>query len=122
MVKREFNLHYIIFITLAAAIGGYLFGYDTAVVSGTNEAVWQFFNIQMGSFSAGFFVSAAIIGSILGAVCGGTVSERIGRRKSMIFAAVLFLASSVWCAICVSFPELLVARIFGGFGIGLAYR
>lgn len=120
MVKRDFNLSYIIFITLAAAIGGFLFGYDTAVVSGTNEAVWQFFNIQMGSFSAGFFVSAAIIGSILGAVCGGTVSERIGRRKSMIFAAILFLASSVWCAICVSFPELLVARIFGGFGIGLA--
>lgn len=120
MVKREFNLSYIIFITIAAAIGGFLFGYDTAVVSGTNEAVWQFFDIEMNSFSAGFFVSAAIIGSILGALCGGTVSERIGRRKSMIFAAVLFLASSVWCAICVSFPELLIARIFGGFGIGLA--
>lgn len=120
MVKREFNLSYIIFITIAAAIGGFLFGYDTAVVSGTNEDVWQFFNIQKGSFFAGFFVSAAIIGSILGALCGGTVSERIGRRKSMIFAAVLFLASSVWCAICVTFPELLVARIFGGFGIGLA--
>lgn len=120
MVKREFNLSYIIFITIAAAIGGFLFGYDTAVVSGTNEAVWEFFHIEDGSFFAGFFVSAAIIGSILGAVCGGTVSERIGRRKSMIFAAILFLASSVWCAICASFPELLVARIFGGFGIGLA--
>lgn len=120
MTKREFNLNYIIFITIAAAIGGFLFGYDTAVVSGTNEAVWKFFHIEDGSFFAGFFVSAAIIGSILGAVCGGTVSERIGRRKSMIFAAILFLASSVWCAICVSFPELLVARIFGGFGIGLA--
>ena len=120
MLKREFNLNYIIFITIAAAIGGFLFGYDTAVVSGTNEAVWQFFNIENGSFFAGFFVSAAIIGSILGAVCGGTVSERIGRRQSMIFAAILFLASSVWCAICSTFPELLIARIFGGFGIGLA--
>lgn len=120
MAKREFNLSYIIFITIAAAIGGFLFGYDTAVVSGTNEAVWSFFHIKEGSFFAGFFVSAAIIGSILGALCGGTVSERIGRRKSMIFAAILFLASSVWCAVCVSFPELLIARIFGGFGIGLA--
>ena len=120
MLKREFNLNYIIFITIAAAIGGFLCGYDTAVVSGTNEAVWQFFNIENGSFFAGFFVSAAIIGSILGAVCGGTVSERIGRRQSMIFAAILFLASSVWCAICSTFPELLIARIFGGFGIGLA--
>lgn len=120
MAKREFNLNYIIFITIAAAIGGFLFGYDTAVVSGTNEAVWHYFDITMDSFAAGFFVSAAIIGSILGALCGGTVSERIGRRQSMIFAAILFLASSVWCAICSSFPELLIARIFGGFGIGLA--
>ena len=120
MAKREFNLNYIIFITIAAAIGGFLFGYDTAVVSGTNEAVWHYFDITMDSFAAGFFVSAAIIGSILCALCGGTVSERIGRRQSMIFAAILFLASSVWCAICSSFPELLIARIFGGFGIGLA--
>lgn len=120
MAQREFNLSYIIFITISAAIGGFLFGYDTAVVSGTNEAVWAFFNIKEGSFASGFFVSAAIIGSILGALCGGTVSERIGRRKSMIFAAILFLASSIWCAVCVSFPELLTARIFGGFGIGLA--
>ena len=106
MAKREFNLNYIIFITIAAAIGGFLFGYDTAVVSGTNEAVWHYFDITMDSFAAGFFVSAAIIGSILGALCGGTVSERIGRRQSMIFAAILFLASSVWCAICSSFPEI----------------
>lgn len=120
MAKREFNLNYIIFITIAAALGGFLFGYDTAVVSGTNEAVWKFFSIKQDSFWGGFFVSAAILGSILGAVCGGTVSERIGRRKSMIFAAILFLASSIWCAICTTFPELLVARIFGGFGIGLA--
>ncbi len=63
MAKREFNLNYIIFITIAAAIGGFLFGYDTAVVSGTNEAVWHYFDITMDSFAAGFFVSAAIIGS-----------------------------------------------------------
>lgn len=119
-MNNHINFGYLLFITFVAALGGFLFGYDTAVVSGTNEAVWQHFSIQNGSFFAGFFVSAAIIGSILGALCGGTVSERIGRRKSMIFAALLFLASSVWCAICTSFAELLIARIFGGFGIGLA--
>lgn len=120
IMKSTINFNYLLFITLVAALGGFLFGYDTAVVSGTNEAVWSFFHIENGSFFAGFFVSAAIIGSILGALCGGTVSERIGRRQSMIFAAILFLASSVWCAVCSSFPELLIARIFGGFGIGLA--
>lgn len=120
MKNKEYNLGYIIFLSVAAAIGGFLFGYDTAVVSGTNEAVWNQFAIADGSFWRGFYVSAAILGSILGALCGGTVSERIGRRKSMMFAAVLFLASSVWCAICSSFAELIVARIFGGFGIGLA--
>lgn len=120
MKNKEINLGYIIFLSVAAAIGGFLFGYDTAVVSGTNEAVWQQFNIADGSFLRGFYVSAAILGSILGALCGGTVSERIGRRKSMMFAAVLFLVSSVWCAVCSGFTELIVARIFGGFGIGLA--
>lgn len=109
-MNNHINFGYLLFISFVAALGGFLFGYDTAVVSGTNEAVWQFFNIENSSFFAGFFVSAAIIGSILGALCGGTVSERIGRRKSMIFAAVLFLASSVWCAICSSFPELLIDR------------
>lgn len=120
MNNKEYNLGYIIFLSVAAAIGGFLFGYDTAVVSGTNEAVWKQFAIADGSFWRGFYVSAAILGSILGALCGGTVSERIGRRKSMMFAAVLFLVSSVWCAVCGSFAELIVARIFGGFGIGLA--
>lgn len=119
-MKKDINLGYIVFLSVAAAIGGFLFGYDTAVVSGTNEAVWNQFNISDGSFLRGFYVSAAILGSILGALCGGTVSERIGRRKSMMFAAILFLVSSVWCAISSSFSELIIARIFGGFGIGLA--
>lgn len=118
--NNEYNLGYIIFLSVAAAIGGFLFGYDTAVVSGTNEAVWKYFDIEGSSFSGGFFVSAAIIGSILGAICGGTVSERIGRKRSMFFAALLFLVSSVACAMCGSFAELIIARISGGFGIGLA--
>ncbi|MDE6716066.1 MAG: sugar porter family MFS transporter [Muribaculaceae bacterium] len=119
-MKKEINLGYIVFLSVAAAIGGFLFGYDTAVVSGTNEAVWEQFNIADGSFFRGFYVSAAILGSILGALCGGTVSERIGRKRSMMFAAVLFLVSSLWCAVCSSFNELIIARIMGGFGIGLA--
>ncbi|MCH5215304.1 MAG: sugar porter family MFS transporter [Muribaculaceae bacterium] len=119
-MKKDINLGYIVFLSIAAAIGGFLFGYDTAVVSGTNEAVWQQFNIGDGSFFRGFYVSAAILGSILGALCGGTVSERIGRKFSMMLAAFLFLISSLWCAVCSNFHELIVARVIGGFGIGLA--
>lgn len=117
---KEINIGYTVFLSVAAALGGFLFGYDTAVVSGTNEAVWHDFMIPEGDFLRGFYVSAAILGSILGALCAGTVSERLGRRKSMISAALLFLVSSIWCAVSGSFGELIAARILGGFGIGLA--
>jgi SP family xylose:H+ symportor-like MFS transporter len=136
--KRDYNLGYVIAITLVATLGGLLFGYDTAVISGTVESLRKFFiephNLPLDQANAfeGFVVSSALIGCIIGASFAGWLSQRYGRRSTLIFAAVLFLLSAIGSA----WPELFVGmpgsgdhtfanifvtyRIIGGIGVGLA--
>lgn len=135
---------YVISITLVATLGGLLFGYDTAVISGTVSSLDAVFISPRGlSESAansllGFCVASALIGCIIGGACGGPLSARFGRKKTLIVAAVLFFLSAVGSA----FPELghrsvdadngvpwylsgylsefVIYRIIGGIGVGLA--
>lgn len=132
------NNNYIFGITLVATLGGLLFGYDTAVISGTVESLRKFFiepfGLPLGQANAleGFVVSSALIGCILGASFAGWISQRYGRRPTLILAAILFLLSAVGSA----WPELFIGmpgsgdhtymylfvcyRILGGVGVGLA--
>ncbi len=84
------------FICFAAALGGYLFGFDTAVISGTIELVKGQFN--MDAVTEGWFVSSGLLGSIIGVIIAGLLSDTIGRKNVLILSAVLFLASGVGCA------------------------
>lgn len=108
------NLGYIIFISVVAAIGGILFGYDTAVISGTVAA--QF---SLSDISSGWYVGSALIGSIFGVSIAGMLSDSIGRKRTMLISAVLFTVSAAGCALCGSFSQLVVYRIIGGIGIGV---
>ena len=132
------NTSYLIKLTMVATLGGLLFGYDTAVISGTVSSLESFFVLPFGldetsaSARLGFVVSSALIGCIIGGVFGGVVSKAMGRRNGLLLAAVLFLVSAIGSAM----PELfftaigkgdhtyiymfILYRILGGIGVGLA--
>lgn len=109
---------FISFITLIAALGGFLFGFDMAVVSGIIEPV----KLQYGLSSSqeGLFVSSALLGCIAGVAFSGYLSDKIGRRKVLFIAAVLFLISAVGFAWANAYPALIFFRIMAGMGVGVA--
>ncbi len=116
-MNKEINLSYLVFISVVAALGGFLFGYDTAVISGTIAQVTEIF--QLDTLEQGWYVGCALVGSILGVSGAGVLSDSIGRKKAMIISAVLFTTSAVGCAVSYSFTELVIYRIIGGVGIGM---
>jgi SP family xylose:H+ symportor-like MFS transporter len=106
------------FITLSAALGGLLFGYDTAVISGAIGSLTQYFSLSPAEI--GWAISSALVGCLIGAFVSDMVSDRFGRKKSMMLAAILFLACSVGTAVPESFTVFVIFRIIGGIGVGLA--
>ena len=111
------NRGYVLFMAVVAAIGGILFGYDTAVISGTISNVTAQFGLD--TLQQGWYVGCALIGSIIGVLFAGALSDSIGRKKTMLIAATLFCLSAVCCAISADFVQLVCFRIIGGVGIGI---
>jgi len=111
------NLHYLIFLSMVAALGGFLFGYDAAVISGTISQVTSRFSLD--EIQVGWFVGCALIGSIIGVLMAGKLSDHWGRKVTMLVAAVFFSVSGIVCASVNSFDQLVMARILGGVGIGV---
>ncbi|MDR0333246.1 MAG: sugar porter family MFS transporter [Dysgonamonadaceae bacterium] len=116
-MKQDVNLKYISFLSVVAALGGFLFGYDTAVISGTISQVSTQFNLD--TISQGWYVGCALIGCILGVSVAGLLSDKFGRKRVLILAAVLFTISAIGCAISANISELVFYRIIGGIGIGI---
>ncbi len=108
---------YVVFLSVVAAIGGILFGYDTAVISGTTEIVKTQFGLSTGM--EGWYVGCALIGSIIGVLVAGMLSDFLGRKKTMLIAALMFSVSAIGCAISANFTQLVIYRMIGGFGIGI---
>lgn len=111
------NFSYLIFFSVVAALGGFLFGYDAAVISGTISQVTARFSLD--EIQVGWFVGCALIGSIIGVLMAGKLSDRWGRKITMLVAAVFFSVSGIACAFVGTFEQLVVARILGGIGIGV---
>ena len=111
------NTGYVVFLSIVAALGGILFGYDTAVISGTTSDVAAQFGLS--DMSKGWYVGCALVGSILGVSCAGMLSDGIGRKKTMLIAAVMFSVSAIGCCVCRGFGDLVAYRIIGGVGIGM---
>lgn len=116
MAKKN-TTGYVIFMAVVAAIGGILFGYDTAVISGTTEIVKNQF--QLTDMMEGWYVGCALIGSIAGVLAAGSLSDYLGRKLTMLISAALFSISAIGCAVCGSFDALVAFRIIGGIGIGI---
>ncbi|MCR1834814.1 D-xylose transporter XylE [Oceanobacillus caeni] len=131
---KSYNNSYIISITLIATLGGLLFGYDTAVISGAEKSIQLYLidSLGLSSLVHGLTVSSALIGCIIGGLISGSFSNSIGRRNSLIIAAILFFLSALGSA----YPEFLffnagepsvsllitfnLYRILGGIGVGMA--
>jgi len=109
---------YVLSVTLVAAIGGLIFGFDTAIVAGATRYMKEQFSLD--SLQEGWAVSVVLIGCMFGAGLAGPISDRIGRRRLMLVSAVLFLVSAVGCALPRTITAFVIFRFIGGLGIGSA--
>lgn len=116
-MKSPINFKYLFSLSLVAALGGFLFGYDTAVISGTIKQVAAIFNLD--TIEQGWYVGCALVGSIVGVLFAGVLCDKLGRKLTMIISAILFTSSAAGCAVATTFDALVLFRIVGGVGIGI---
>jgi SP family arabinose:H+ symporter-like MFS transporter len=109
---------YLLLICLVAAIGGLLFGFDTAVISGTVGFFQTEF--KLSAARTGWVASSALVGCFFGALMAGALSDRFGRKRVLLLSAVFFVASAIWCGLARTSTDLVLARLIGGLGIGIA--
>lgn len=110
---------YLWLISLVAALGGLLFGYDWVVIGGAKPFYEAYFGVHDPAMS-GWLMSSALVGCIAGAICAGMLAERYGRRPALIVASMLFVASAIGAATANGAAAFAAFRIIGGIGIGLA--
>ncbi len=111
---------YSIIISLIVALGGFLLGFDSAVISGATPFYKVSFNLDTGSWLIGFSVGSIILGAILGNIMAGKLSDRFGRKRILIFTAILFAYCAGGTAIAHNVIFFITARIIGGVGVGMA--
>jgi sugar porter (SP) family MFS transporter len=112
------NKIYVVFVSSVAAMGGMLFGYDTAVISGTVEPLRQHFSLA--PLALGWVVGSALIGCVVGAAFAGKLTDALGRRAVLWLSGLLFLMSGIWCYLAPTVGQLVGARMLGGLGVGVA--
>ncbi|WP_206917206.1 sugar porter family MFS transporter [Alicyclobacillus acidoterrestris] len=115
---QKASIGFVTLVSIVAAIGGLLFGYDTAVISGASPFMQIKFTLGPGM--VGWAVSCLMIGAIVGAAFAGVLSDRFGRKKMLITAAILFCIGSIGSAIAATITQFVIARIIGGVGIGVS--
>lgn len=112
------HLGHVIFVAAAAAMGGFLFGYDSSVINGAVEAIRGRYDIGSGTLAQ--VIAVALIGCAIGAATAGRIADRIGRIRCMQIAAVLFTLSAIGSALPFALLDLALWRVIGGFAIGMA--
>ncbi len=108
----------IFFWSLSAALGGFLFGFDTAVISGVEQTLQKLWDLS--AFEHGVTVSIALIGTVVGSLIGGFPADKLGRKNSLLIIALLYLVSSMGTAYAVDWSVFLVFRFMGGLGVGVS--
>jgi len=113
------NMRYVVLLSLVAALGGLLFGYDTGVIAGAIGFLQQHFQLDP-SFQKGWAAASALIGCTLGVAMAGLLSDLLGRKKVLIGSAILFFVSAVGTALPRTIGQFIFFRILGGLGVGAA--
>ena len=109
---------HIFFWSLVSALAGFLFGFDTVVISGAEKTIQSLWGLSDGMH--GIAMASALYGTVIGSLCGGWPTDRWGRKKTLISAGVLYLASALWSGLAPEVWSLIVARFIGGLGVGIS--
>src|ERR1035441_1737615 len=118
--RQQGSFQFVLFASAVTAIGGFLFGYDTAVINGANTYLQSHFALDPNkdALLIGVATASAIIGCIPGAMSAGFISDRFGRRKVLFFCAILYALSAILSAIPQTFGQFIAARVLSGIAIG----
>lgn len=111
---------YVAVISIVAAIGGFLFGFDTAVISGALSSLIKYFQLENSPVLQGWLVSSIILGSVFGAALSGWLADKFGRKNILIVTAFLFLVSAIGSSLASSFTIFIIFRFMGGLAVGIA--
>ena len=106
------------FLAVVASVGGFLYGYDTAVIAGGEQQIQSGWSLT--PFVHGLVMSSALWGTVIGAVSGGRVTDRLGRKPALLWVGVLYLVSAVWSGFALGPVDLIAARFIGGLGVGVS--
>ena len=106
----------VIFWAVVMALGGFLFGFDTAVISGAEQAIQQYWNLS--DLQHGFTISIALIGTVTGAFLGRLPADKLGRKISLVIIACIFLFASLGTAVATNWYLFVLLRFIGGLGVG----
>src|ERR1700722_5380221 len=104
--------------SVISALAGFLFGFDTVVISGAEQKIQALWHL--GAVMHGIAIASALYGTVLGAMSGGYASDRFGRRTTLFLIGVLYLVGSIWSALATDVYSFLIARLIGGIGIGVS--
>ena len=108
----------LLFSSVIAALGGFLFGFDTVVISGAEQTIQELW--QLSDFQHGLALSAALWGTVVGSLVGGWPAEAFGRKKTLLVIGVLYFVSAVWSAFATDVNAFMIARLIGGLGVGIS--
>jgi sugar porter (SP) family MFS transporter len=120
MEKAGYNYWFVAGITMVAAMGGLLFGYDWVVIGGAKPFYERFFDITSSPLLQGWAMSSALVGCLAGALVSGYLTDRFGRKRPLMIAAVIFVVAAIGTGAANHFIPFVLFRLLGGLGIGLA--
>ncbi|MEM1443209.1 MAG: MFS transporter [Verrucomicrobiota bacterium] len=104
--------------SITAALAGFLFGFDTVVISGAEQTIQELWGLSPAMH--GFAMSAALWGTVLGSLIGSWPTDRFGRKKTLLWIGILYLVSAIWSALATDVNSFIIARFIGGLGVGIS--